>query len=110
MDSKESEEDIMFVDDFPGPIPEKKSEFGLLPVRCMTCNKVIGHLQNHIENDISNNVPYAEIFDKYKLVRYCCRKNIYTINVIDEYGKYGELPSTVKLGEWKKGTRIYYAR
>ena len=106
-----SEFENLHIKEFPEPKTEKESQFGLLPVRCITCGKVLGHLQNQIENDLNNNISYMCIFKKYKLDRYCCKRSIYTtINVIDEYGKYGNLPSTVKIGEWKKGTRIYLAR
>ena len=98
-------------DEFPSPPIEKVSEFGLLPVRCVTCNKVLGNLQNPIEEDLALGSKFVEVFSKYKIDRYCCRRSIYTtINVIDEYANYEKLPQTVKIGEWKAGVRVFLAR
>ena len=69
----------------------------IIPIRCFTCNKVIGHLwekyleelqKSYLEEDIKNNpkkrfVDISElekkkiegqILDKLKLKRYCCRR------------------------------------
>lgn len=50
----------------------------LLPIRCFTCGKVIGHLWEEVKKfkDIE------EFFEKYDIKRYCCRQVFLT--TIDE--------------------------
>ena len=69
----------------------------IIPVRCFTCNKVVGHLweeyqakiqQNYLENDIKNrrrnrfvsletleNKTFeGKVLDELGLKKYCCRR------------------------------------
>jgi DNA-directed RNA polymerase I, II, and III subunit RPABC5 len=69
----------------------------IIPIRCFTCNKVVGHLWDkyleelqkaYLEEDIKNNRQKrfldikeleekkveGKILDKLKLKRYCCRR------------------------------------
>jgi DNA-directed RNA polymerase subunit N (RpoN/RPB10) len=43
----------------------------MLPIRCFSCNKVIGHYF-FIFKEWKNN--YLDFFEKYDIDRYCCRK------------------------------------
>ena len=90
---------------------QEVDSIGLLPVRCMTCNKVLGHLTNRISHYLSEGKSWEEIMTLLELDRYCCRRVITSnVNVIDEYALYTHLPPTVQLGEFKKGARVYIAR
>lgn len=56
----------------------------MLPVRCFSCNKVIGRLQD--EFDLFRKSQETDItifFNKFKIERYCCRKIF--ITYIDIY-------------------------
>ena len=54
----------------------------MLPVRCFTCNKVIGRFQdvydaflkthNHDNKQLSEN--FVDFFQRHGITRYCCRK------------------------------------
>jgi DNA-directed RNA polymerase subunit N (RpoN/RPB10) len=69
----------------------------IIPVRCFTCNRVIGskykkyqekikelNLQN--ENiisgdpdiDLSKKTPYQEVFEQLGIDRYCCKRHLLT--------------------------------
>lgn len=51
----------------------------MLPVRCFTCNKIIGRydqvFQNFKQKFIDEkSIPYKEFFEEHNIQRYCCRK------------------------------------
>lgn len=46
----------------------------MLPIRCFTCNKVLGHFSDYIEN----NKIDVEFFKKFDIKRYCCKKVLLT--------------------------------
>ncbi len=48
----------------------------MLPVRCFTCNKVVGHLSDALEN--YGGRPDTAFYDRYGIQRYCCRKVVAT--------------------------------
>ena len=66
----------------------------IIPIRCMTCGKVIADLWNYYQNEIKKeNVPEdtininsknkkkthrGKIMDKLCLKRYCCRTHLLT--------------------------------
>jgi len=57
----------------------------MLPVRCFTCNKVIGCYEFPLESfkkkyafQKEEDMPYTEFFDEFRITRYCCRKIILT--------------------------------
>lgn len=45
----------------------------LPPVRCVTCNKVLGHYWNAYQNLLIEGYSIEEALNKLKLARYCCR-------------------------------------
>ena len=57
----------------------------LLPIRCFTCNKILGHFGDYLEkNKVDSN-----FFEKNNIKRYCCKKIFLTSIYInkDLYGK-----------------------
>ncbi len=45
-----------------------------LPVRCFTCNKVIGQYEQKFENMIEMGLEINDILNSFGLSRYCCRR------------------------------------
>ncbi|MEM0480963.1 MAG: DNA-directed RNA polymerase subunit N [Candidatus Aenigmatarchaeota archaeon] len=45
----------------------------IVPVRCFTCGKVIGHLWEEYEKRVKNEHP-AKVLDDLGLKKYCCRQ------------------------------------
>ena len=68
----------------------------MFPIRCFTCGKVIGNLENEV-NSIRNkpDTPglFVEFFKSKKINRFCCRRMI--ISHVDMY-KYVKIKSTRK--------------
>ncbi|UVC54611.1 DNA-directed RNA polymerase subunit 10-like protein [Theileria orientalis] len=50
----------------------------IIPVRCFTCGKVIGHLWEKWLEMLKNNTPEGKALDELGLTRYCCRRMILT--------------------------------
>lgn len=55
----------------------------MLPVRCFTCNKVLGRYDGvlskfHDEYPDEEQKPWEEFFDRFNIQRYCCRKILLT--------------------------------
>lgn len=48
----------------------------IVPVRCMSCGKPIGHLWEQLEQGRENNKSTKELFDELKVTRYCCRAQL----------------------------------
>lgn len=60
----------------------------IIPIRCFTCNKVIGNKWNEYLI-LKENFDDKECLDKLKLNRYCCRRMILThVELIDKLLKY----------------------
>ncbi len=60
----------------------------LFPIRCLTCNKVIGHM-HRIYESMKENHTNDEIFNKLKVIRYCCKRMFLShINYFDMYSQY----------------------
>lgn len=61
----------------------------ILPVRCFTCGKVIGHLWEEWLTLLQNDTPEGEALDRLGLVRYCCRRMLLThADLIDKLLAY----------------------
>lgn len=67
----------------------------MIPVRCFTCNKILGHYFFD-QKSISNNPE--QFFNENNINRYCCRKII--INQVDIFVNY----------EKKKNSSFYYVK
>lgn len=52
------------------------SEYEVLPVRCFTCGKVLGHLQKKYMGLIKDGYTIKEALDTLELERMCCRTNV----------------------------------
>lgn len=46
----------------------------IIPVRCFTCGKPIGHLWEEFKKRVSEGEDEKIILDSLKVERYCCRK------------------------------------
>ena len=83
-----------------------------LPVRCFTCNKVIGQHENSYLKCIENNENIDLFFSQRNISRYCCKRmfNTTPYNVNEEFIECNKsvLPEQVCLGE-TKSRRIYKA-
>lgn len=50
----------------------------IIPIRCFTCGKVIGHLWERWLEMLKANVSEGDALDRLELTRYCCRRMILT--------------------------------
>ena len=46
----------------------------MLPVRCYTCNKIIGNKEKQYEELVKEGFEMRVILDELGLKRYCCRR------------------------------------
>ncbi len=63
----------------------------LIPIRCFTCGKPIGHLWEKYQKEVKVGRNQKNILDKLGLDRYCCRSVFLTH--IDLIGKVGVFKS-----------------
>lgn len=61
----------------------------LLPIRCFTCNKILGNYNNAWQNSCHD--PHS-FFEKYNIKRYCCQKIFMTHIDIYEHDPQINLP------------------
>ncbi len=45
----------------------------IIPVRCFSCGKPIGHLWEDFKLRVKNGEPAKKVLDELGLERYCCR-------------------------------------
>ena len=82
----------------------------LLPVRCFTCNKVIGNLSKPYNKALEEGQRPEEIFKNLGLKRYCCRRMLLTdVDLTQSTSEYGELPVKVSRKAPHGASRIYKA-
>ncbi|UVC49872.1 DNA-directed RNA polymerase subunit 10-like protein [Theileria orientalis] len=68
----------------------------IIPVRCFTCGKVIGHLWEKWLEMLKNNTPEGKALDELGLTRYCCRRMILThVDLIEKLLVYNTKPRNV---------------
>lgn len=48
----------------------------IIPVRCYSCGKVVGHLYEKYTQLLAQDYTEAEALDELRLQRYCCRRMI----------------------------------
>jgi len=61
----------------------------IIPIRCFSCNKVIGHLGEAYNNLREKNISGEEIFEKLGITRICCKRMLITYcNLSDNTNKY----------------------
>lgn len=68
-----------------------------IPVRCYSCNYVIGKFEMKIEEMLKRGMNYGEIFESLGVEKYCCRTNIMaTVDVSSILLRYKPLPREEK--------------
>jgi len=50
----------------------------IIPIRCFTCGKPIGHLWEEYEKRVNEGEDAGKVMDKLGLERYCCRRMLLT--------------------------------
>ncbi|VDN99325.1 unnamed protein product [Rodentolepis nana] len=61
----------------------------IIPVRCFTCGKVIGHLWEPYQNLLEKEYTEGDALTKLGLERYCCRRMLLShVDLVDELLKY----------------------
>ncbi len=61
----------------------------IIPVRCMTCGKPVGHLWEDLCERVSNGEERKKILDEVGLERYCCRALFLGhVDLIDTAGQF----------------------
>ena len=46
----------------------------IIPIRCWSCGKPIGHLWEEYKEKVENGADRKEVLDSLGMVRYCCRQ------------------------------------
>ena len=65
----------------------------IIPVRCFTCGKVIGHLWEEFAKRVSEGEAPRKVLDDLGVKRYCCRRMFLThVDLIDEILKFSIIP------------------
>ncbi|CCW70935.1 unnamed protein product [Phytomonas sp. Hart1] len=61
----------------------------IIPVRCYSCGKVIGHIYEQYQALLDEDYTEAEALNKLNLERYCCRRMILShIDLADDLIPY----------------------
>lgn len=61
----------------------------IIPIRCFTCGKVIGHLYEEYTRRVQAGEEPDKVLDSVNLNRYCCRRMFLThVETIDEIIPY----------------------
>ncbi|MDD5132924.1 MAG: DNA-directed RNA polymerase subunit N [Candidatus Nanoarchaeia archaeon] len=63
----------------------------IIPVRCFSCNKPIGHLWESFEERIKKGEDRKKVLDELGLERYCCRAvflgHVDNLDIISKFKK-----------------------
>jgi len=61
----------------------------IIPIRCFSCGKPIGHLWQTFKKEIQEGKPIKEVLDNLGLKRYCCRTMFLShIELLDIVAKF----------------------
>ena len=61
----------------------------MIPVRCFSCGKVVGHLYEKYKELVKRGKSEKEALDELNVRRYCCRRMLLThVDLIDEIMRY----------------------
>jgi len=61
----------------------------IIPVRCMTCGKPVGHLWEKYKKEVESGKNPKDVLDSLGIERYCCRSLFLThVDMIDKIGKF----------------------
>ena len=67
------------------------------PVRCFTCNKVIGKYEEKYNKMVEDKIDSDQIFKTLNITRYCCRRmflgHVDLITQLLKYSQISENPS-----------------
>ncbi len=56
----------------------------IIPVRCVSCGKPIGHLWEEFKKEVESGKDPKKVLDKLGVERYCCRSSFITnVDLID---------------------------
>ena len=73
------------------------------PVRCFTCNKVIGCLEQRYNSMIDEGVSREDTLNNLKISRYCCRRMFLShVDVISQLLKYSDRTNVSSKKDSKK--------
>ena len=81
----------------------------IFPVRCFTCNKVIGNKWYTYKKLQEKNLEIDDIFKNLRINKYCCKRHFTChIEVIDDLLLYeNSLPESVKMNKVTERKRVY---
>lgn len=82
--------------------------FKMLPIRCFTCNKVIGRYDEQFEICKQKGEDLASFFDTFNITRYCCKKIFMTHIDIFQYDPKNNLEN-VQVSSGNMVTKILKA-
>jgi len=61
----------------------------IIPIRCFSCGKPIGHLWEEFAERVANGEKRGKVMDDLELERYCCRSMFLGhVDLIDIAGKF----------------------
>ncbi|MCD6590459.1 MAG: DNA-directed RNA polymerase subunit N [Candidatus Aenigmarchaeota archaeon] len=61
----------------------------IIPIRCMTCGKPVGHLWEKYKERVARGEDPKTVLDSLGLERYCCRSLFLThVDLIDRIGQF----------------------
>ncbi len=61
----------------------------IIPIRCFSCGKPVGHLWEEFKTQTEKGKPVKEVLDSLELKRFCCRTVVMShVDSIDIVGKY----------------------
>ena len=64
----------------------------IIPVRCFTCGKPIGHLWEEFARRVKAGEDPGRVLDELGVKRYCCRRMLLShVELIDEVLRYFEV-------------------
>lgn len=64
----------------------------IIPIRCFTCGKPIGHLWEEFARRVKMGEDPGKVLDDLGVTRYCCRRMLLShVEIIDEVLKFYEV-------------------
>lgn len=61
----------------------------IIPIRCISCGKPVGHLWEEYNEQVTKGHPKQEVLDKLGVERYCCRSLFLThVDLVKRIGRF----------------------
>ena len=61
----------------------------IVPIRCFSCGKPVGHLWEKFNEEVANGRPKKDSLDRLGLERYCCRSLFLThVDLLDKIARF----------------------